>query len=242
MAYKDKNYLLERVVKILSQEPRGRFLDLGCGDGDLCWRAKELGFGVIACDVDKERFKYKEDIEFYTCDLNKELPFKDNTFDYITFLEVIEHLENPHFTLKEINRVLKSRGILILSTPNILNLKSRLRFLFEGSLEFFREPIIEQVINPKWSILAVHIYPYRFQELEYLLFKNNLEIKEFYTDLFLPAAKWLSFLIPLIKFQSYIKRKKSYKKGGVDYSRIHKVLLSPELLYGRHLIVKAYKK
>lgn len=52
----------------------------------------------------------------------KELPFKDNHFDLVIATEVFEHI--PHFreTKKEIERVLKDEGFIILSTPNYFNL------------------------------------------------------------------------------------------------------------------------
>ena len=235
------NSLHNKVIEIIKSLPKGKVADLGAGDGSLDKHLKDEGFEVVALDADKEHFYYGDEIKFEEGDLNKGLPFEDRSFDYVIMLEVIEHLENPYFVLKEINRILKTGGVLILSTPNILNLKSRLRFLFEGSWEFFREPIIEQVINSKSSTLGIHICPYRFQELEYLLFKNNFEIKGIYTNLSLPTARYLAFFLPLIKLQCLIKRKRSARKGGPNYLRIHKILLSPELLYGQHLIVKAHK-
>ena len=241
MAYGDRNYLSEKVLELLKEEKCGTLLDVGCGDGFLTKATKDWGFEVTACDLDEQRFKYHSEIKFKKADLKKRLPFENESFDCITFLEVIEHLEAPYFAVSELNRVLSKRGILFLSTPNILNLKSRMRFLTEGAFEFFREPTLEQVKNPKNSILAVHIIAYRFHELEYLLFKNGFQIEGIFTDLYLPAAKALSFLKHLVKMQQYIKRKRSLKKGDIDYRRIHDILLSDELLYGRHLILKTRK-
>jgi len=60
-------------------------------------------------------------------DLNKSLPLKDNSVDIIIAGEIIEHLINPFRFLIEIRRVLKDRGQLILSTPNEVDLKSRIK-------------------------------------------------------------------------------------------------------------------
>ena len=242
MAYKDRRYLLEKVLGLLVQQQPGSLLDVGCGDGFLANQAKDFGFQVSACDLDDKRHKLHSEIEFKKADLREKLPFENESFDYITFLEVIEHLESPYFAVSELNRILCKGGILFLSTPNILNLKSRMRFLFEGAFEFFREPILEQIKNPGSSIPAIHIIAYRFHELEYLLFKNGFQIEGVFTDLYLPAAKSLSFLKPLLKMQQYSKKKRSSKKGGMNYKRIHNILLSDELLYGRQLILRARKK
>jgi len=89
-----KNYLLEKIVEILTREHRGRVLDLGCGDGEYASRLKEAGFNVVAADLDEKRFRYGNEIEFKRCDVTKPLPFQDAKFDYVLFLEVIEHLRD----------------------------------------------------------------------------------------------------------------------------------------------------
>ena len=68
-------------------------------------------------------------------DLNH-LPFKSHTFDYIFCLDGLEHLnfEEQKKALKEISRVLKKRGKLILSIPNLAHLASRISFLLTGKL------------------------------------------------------------------------------------------------------------
>lgn len=74
-------------------------------------------------------------------DLEKPLKQKSNTADLIIALEVIEHLFDTDQFLSEIYRVLKPKGVLILSTPNLASLANRLRLLFGGYpkyLEFSR--------------------------------------------------------------------------------------------------------
>ncbi|MFA5363254.1 MAG: methyltransferase domain-containing protein [Candidatus Omnitrophota bacterium] len=239
---KKPNYLLEKVVGILKEGQLGKVLDLGCGDGDCARRLKDLGFEVVASDMDLKRFKYQNLIKFEASNLEKPLPFPDQSFDYVIFLEVIEHLYYPNFVISEISRILKPSGILILSTPNILNLGSRLRFLFEGNFDFFREPILDYHKVFPAEIQNMHIIVWRYHELEYLLFKNRLCVENIHTDLMKFSLKFLWFIVsPLIKGQCRQKEKRSLKKGGIDYKRINKVLLSKELLFGRHLILKTKK-
>lgn len=239
MGKKNINYLLERVTNIFLDLPKGKVLDIGCGDGDYSKRLKDLGFEVIACDMDKERFQHGKEIEFRYCDITKELPFPDGCFDYILLMEVVEHLRNPYEVIPEISRIIKKGGMLILSTPNILNLKSRFRFVFEGGYEYFREPPLDQTKNPKEKIFNLHLVPYRYHELEYLLTDNGFKISGIFSSVYEGYSFW--FLLPIIKFQAWQKEQRSLKKGNIDYRRIHKIILSKELLFGRHLIIKAQK-
>jgi len=234
-----KNFLLEKIADIFSNEKRGKVLDLGCGDGDYAKRLKNLGYDVIAGDIDKNRFKYHKEIEFRHCDITKQMPFNDNSFDYILLMEVVEHLRNPYVVIPEINRLIKKGGFLILSTPNILNLESRFRFMFEGAYEYFREPPLDQVKNPKEVIFNLPLVPYRYHELESLLSACGFKISDIFTSVYQGYGLW--FLLPMIKFQAWQKERRARKKGGVDYRRINKILLSKELLLGRHLIIKAEK-
>jgi len=236
---KKKNYLLEKVTEIFRNEKPGRLLDLGCGDGDYSVRLGELGFQVTAADLDGERFRYRDAIEFKNCDVTQALPFTDASFDYVVFLEIIEHLKNPYSVVSELHRILKPKGRLVCSTPNILNLRSRARFLMEGIYEFFREPPLDQMNNPKEKKFNLHIVPYRFHELEYWLHEGGLAVEGIHASI-CEGYGW-SFLVPFIRAQAFLKERRSNKKKGLDFSRIHRILHSKELLYGRHLIVKAVK-
>ena len=240
MAKNKRNYLLEGILKLFENEKRGTVADLGCGDGDYSAALSKMGFKVTACDLDVERFKHKNEIDFKVCDVIGQLPFEKESFDYVILAEVIEHLRNPYQVMQEINRILRPGGKIILSTPNILSLKSRMRFLFEGCWEYFREPPLENSNNPKSVIFNLHLIPWRYHELEYLLFDSHFEIQTLATSIY-EGRGWF-FLKPLIKFQLRSKEASSRKKGGIDYSRINRVLLSDEILFGRHLIVKAVRQ
>lgn len=198
-----------------------------------------MGFDVLAMDMDVKRFKYKDRVKFQQQNIAEKLSFEDNSFDFVVLTEAIEHLKNPYEAIEEFNRILKVGGKIVLSTPNILNLKSRIRFLIEGCWEYFREVPLEHSQNPKEVIWNLHLMPWRYHELEYLLYYNGFKVEGIYTSKY---EGWgLAVFIPLIKFQLKMKEWRVKKKGGVNLTRINKIMLSKDILFGEHLIIKAIK-
>lgn len=80
------------------------------------------------------------------CNLEKKLPFEDNTYDVVTALDVLEHLNDPHGALKELCRVAKKS--VYISLPNMFYIEFRLRFLFGGGIsgkyKFSVDPILDR--------------------------------------------------------------------------------------------------
>jgi hypothetical protein len=84
--------------------------------------------------------------------------------------------------------------------------------------------------------------PWRYHELEYLLFKNGLHVRSIHADLKKPALRFFWFVFgPLFRSQSWLRERRVGRKGGVDSKRMNKILFSKELLFGRHLILEAKK-
>jgi 2-polyprenyl-3-methyl-5-hydroxy-6-metoxy-1,4-benzoquinol methylase len=106
------------VRKMQLKKPRLTVLDVGCGSGFFMIM---LGKMVIGLD-NEENVKVcrKRGLgSVFSVNIEREpFPFKDASFDVVTFLEVLEHLKYPKQTLSEIFRVLKPKGVVILSTPN----------------------------------------------------------------------------------------------------------------------------
>lgn len=133
--------ILNSVMALLerSQVPiEGNHLDVGSGFGNLI-QLMHQRFGVTssACDCTADLIRLPgQRVE--VVDLNHDnLPYPDSHFAVVTCTEVIEHLENHRRLFRECFRVLKPGGLLVVTTPNILNVNSRLRFLFYGFWNLF---------------------------------------------------------------------------------------------------------
>ena len=102
-------------------------LDVGCANGAHTLAASRRARRVIGCDYDlaqlriaaaEARARRLENVRLFAWDLTRTLPFPDATFDAALFLDVIEHLEPRVTVLREIHRVLKPDGRLLVSGPN----------------------------------------------------------------------------------------------------------------------------
>jgi len=127
---------LHKKVASMIRSNLGAAIDLGSGSGNLGKMLSEKGYEVTCLDYSNF---LKHGLRFKKADLDKRFPLKGEFADVVTAVEIIEHLENPRHFLGEIQRVLRSGGIAILTTPNILHWKARLYYLLKGIIWGFRE-------------------------------------------------------------------------------------------------------
>lgn len=211
--------IYEVVMSLLPKEERSKItiLDAGAGEGALSQELLKMGFAVFACDLKPEQFKVKE-IVCQKADLNQKISFENEFFEVVVSLETIEHLENPWQFIKEAYRVLKPGGKLILSTPNISHLSSRIFYLFFGRfIPFWSRRYMES----NW-----HINPIFLWELEFILEKVGFKvIKKTYNE---------GKLFPL--FKPFIKNGKLYFGSPISLDYLPK-----NSLFGENLIVVSQK-
>ena len=140
---------------------RGRAVDLGAGSGALAVRLRELSFDVLAVDANPEGLR--ADMPFVRLDLNNDdfaTRLGPGSFDLVTSVEVIEHLENPIGFLRGVGRLLTSTGIAIITTPNVDSAPARVKFLLWGKLRFLGDACDDTHISPIfWDLLTRQYLP-----------------------------------------------------------------------------------
>ena len=131
-------------------------LDVGCGVGEFMFMLRELGFAVEGVDGSQEQMDIVYSMGFggKVSDLEDGLPYPNESFLIVTCLELIEHVARVEELLREIHRVLRPGGYLLLSTPNFSFLNNRLHYLFgappcnEGvHLQYFTKQGLESLLN-----------------------------------------------------------------------------------------------
>lgn len=231
----------ETVERILDPLARGRLLDVPAGEGALASRLLKLGFEVRCCDLYPEIFRVRG-IEIRRGDLNTRLPYETGEFDYITCIEGIEHIENPQQAIREFARLLRAGGHLVISTPNILNIEERFKWLLYGYTSHFKPLSRESLENLRADVgemeeIALHVNPISYSELRYSLEKYGFEIERLYRDK--PKRHQWAYW-PAVALIRLVGRLTSERKRRERWTM---ALQSDEILLGGNtLIVHATKK
>jgi len=228
--------VLER-VPALGLPSGARVLDAPCGgSAALTLALIERGFSTIGADVDPEAETHLGKA-FERVNLDGTLPWQDKTFDAVVSTEGIEHLENHFSFFREMSRILKPGGLLVLTTPNITALRSRMRFFGSGFFGRDSRPLNETSRHP-----LHHIGLATFAELRYELHMSGFQL----LDTRHTHIKPVSYLYAIYAPWMWLYTKLAFRKEKDPAQRkrneeIAKTLLSTSVLFGECLMLVARK-
>ncbi len=153
-------------------------VDAGCGKGanlgDIILKypnAKIIGVDNFKPDLDDAKKRFSNKIDFLCCDC-LDMQINSKSADVVLSNQVIEHILKYEKYLSEIKRILKSKGLLILSTPNFHNPKNTLLKLF------FQKPIMRWENNKNLPLdeYRGHLKEFYEDELIRLVQKYNFKL------------------------------------------------------------------
>lgn len=103
-----------------------RLLDVGCSSGAFLMTACRLGFRAegVEPSLDAAQTAHKAGLTVFTGYL-EQAQFANQSFDAITLIEIVEHLRDPLTLLRECARILRPRGVVLITTPNAHSWTSR---------------------------------------------------------------------------------------------------------------------
>lgn len=215
-----------RFLKFFQQkdEARGsRILDVGAGEGALTQKLFEKGYDMTACDFSPEIFRFDQ-VNCDRVDITRSFPYADKSFDLVIAVEVSEHILDHENFFSEINRILRPGGKLYISTPNILSMKSRFRFLLQGFPYGFKPLIMDQYDGMQ------HVAALSLDQYNYLAVKHGFREAEVEIDRRQSTSRWLRILfLPIMALAGYFKK----------YSSLHN---RKDLLLGRLLFMVFMKQ
>lgn len=228
---------------------RQQVLDVGAGEG---YFSQQLGeylkrSGITpatvlrACDLFPDAFLYP-DVPCDRIDAAGRLPYDDGAFDTVCAVEVVEHLQDQFHFARELHRVTRAGGRAILTTPNLLNINSRVRFLANGFWLLF-DPLPLSTHNPVH--LAGHIHPVTAYYLAYTLFRAGFrDVRIHYDRHKRSAVAWCVVLAPILVLGRVALRTRLRRKDATvltENAALLRQLNSWGLLTSRSIVIEALK-
>ncbi|MBV9866495.1 MAG: class I SAM-dependent methyltransferase [Abitibacteriaceae bacterium] len=160
------------VFWLLHAYKRGACLDVGCAQLSFLRSVADMfdrrcGVDIAAC----ANWPDHPEIETQICNLDKEpLNFPDQSFDAVTMLMVLEHVFNPFHAVRELRRVCKPDGLIVIAVPNIASLRHRITLLMG------RLPITSarfSFLEEAWD--GYHLHNFTRSSLTWLLRREGLK-------------------------------------------------------------------
>lgn len=148
--------------------PGANVLDIGCGSGELLMKLNELGCNAYGIDVDEITSKYLcEEMKFNvtTCDIDDGSSFEEDFFDVVIMRHSLEHVHDPVKVMREVRRIIKTNGELIIGVPNI------------GS-------IIAKLTGEYWADLDIprHLFHFNPQTISALLINSGFSVEKIFHE------------------------------------------------------------
>lgn len=184
----------DRLKKIEQYKKKGKLLDIGCYTGTFLHIVKQNGwqcYGVEPSPTISAYAKKTYGLDVFPGFLHQ-ARFQDCFFDVITMFHVLEHIPSPRNELREIRRILKPDGLLIIEVPNI------------------DHPLHRFIKGLQWLFVPGHYYYFSPATLRRLLRKEKFEVIKIE-----PGGRIIS-----IKRIAQIVRKKVSKRIGQLCERI----------------------
>ena len=179
-------------------------LDRGCAEGFFLYNASKAGYATKGVELSQDAAEYAQ--KEFGLDVEagrfEESRFAGNCFDVVTLWQVLEHLPYPLTTLKEVYRILKPGGLVVVSTPDIRSITARI----------FRKRW--------WNITRLHINQFTTKMLKAIL--ENAGFKNISSVHYRESVSLLMLLIPMLR---YLKAYKPPK--GLLYGKIMNKIIVP---------------
>jgi len=249
---KSQKYYVRKYFEEIGSELRGsKVIDIPAGNGATTEILLGAGADVEPFDLFPEYFMLKN-IECKRADITDRIPLPDEYADWVNCQEGIEHFSDQLRTFKEINRVLKKKGRLLLTTPSYSNLSAKFSYMLFESETHKQMPPNE--IDDIWmadnsisnKLYHGHIFMIGLQKLRILAKLSGFRIAEIrYMRLSKGSLALFPFFYPLIWISSWLRYFRNMKKHTEIPSDLKKevygeqlrINISPKNLLNKHTFI-----
>lgn len=229
---------MEVVARHFEALPGMKILDLPAGNGLLADALRSMGHTVVCGDINRERPDYRY------VDMSAPLPFADGEFDAAVCLEGVEHLVDPVQLIRELSRVVRSGGKIVVSTPNVMNFYARLQCLFTGTPYQFNPASLPE-LAPGAAADRGHVFPLSYFQLRYLFGQHGVMVKQVLGDRYKRKLLFPLYIL-LLPFTWAWSALLLLRQGDARYDARNRELfahaLSAPLLYSRSLVLVLEKQ
>lgn len=216
----------------------GRLLEAGAREGNIAKRLLANGYDPVAADIHIPGNAHRE-FPWVRVNLNRGLPFKDESFDLVSCTNTIDYLEDDLHFIRESYRVLRTKGKLLIGTANLLNLQSRVSLCLTGFYRFHGRPydeVHEGVFGERrWNLKS-------YYQLRAHLHRNGFRILRVSSGEYSNKAMVffpLAFVLPLIAIRALRREKDPLQRERNKEVLRH--VMSADVLFGKYLYVLAEK-
>ncbi|MEW6071682.1 MAG: class I SAM-dependent methyltransferase [Planctomycetota bacterium] len=228
----------------------GRLLEIPAGEMPVARALEPRGWRVVGLDL----FPPAGAGRCVLADACAPLPFPAATFDAVVSQEGIEHFENQAAFVRECARVLKPRGVLVLTTPNVLHLSARVSAFLTAQRVMKRGFLNEaHTLRARNGSRIYHGHAFLIDaiRLRYLLALEGLAIDAVGRGRrstgsillgFLAPAVWLGTRLALASGRRTLRREGRPPVGAEVEAEVRRLANHPRLLFGRKLVLRARRR
>lgn len=181
-----KKLYLPKILENIKITSSSRILDIGCAFGYFLKICEEtIGCETYGVDISEYAISIakKTNSKLYVLDVDRGLSiFKDRYFDLVVMFDIIEHLKSPYLVLKEVYRILKPGGYVVITTPNL------------NAIDRFLRKILGKEKTWHGFIDESHLYLFTPKSLTFLVSRLGFKIVKIDTP-FHPLPRFLQALL-----------------------------------------------
>ncbi len=173
-----RKWIFDRISKFIA--PPAKVLEVGCGTGNVSSFLSQKGYAVIGCELYTEAIDMAWPGYLKVQGDSNTLPFKENFFDIVGLFDVIEHFHDDIAPLKEVMKVVKKQGIVVITVPARKELWS---YIDEKALhkrrytkEMLRQIFSEARLTP---LLLEYMFMSLYLPMKYMRGKNKKTNNQF---------------------------------------------------------------